>query len=546
MSATTPIVGLEPQDPTTVENNKKIIAASTVVRDPKTHIPVLQAPIGPQGINESIYVVYDKSGDPHLFYNQSSVVGNKTVVSNGRQEAAKATLNLMEASGLSTDTIWQKLYKEGFATKQQSQDKIGKELVGVLGGFTSYAGAHQSNIPVGQKPLTADIWAPPGGTISKAVGGQDKTTYTDSSYTTNSTNTASVSSDNKTKNHDVNSNVTNTNESNTYLTTPTDANNELDLFYQEQLGRSATPEEHAAYLTQLNKEETIGAATVKVNGKTTTVTDQLGDTKTQTNKDVSKTSGHVTDHVASTIHDGAASASVNESHVTNANSSSVESSTGTSTGNTKSKSSTTGDINRVTTGNGLQPSDHTRIQSGILLNTLHGMTPDQIGSTNGKIAQQTQNLKQYANLYGVDYGTPSIIGDLTQNLANNGALINPNLDAQKLKIQALAKNKYSNIAGLIDAGVTPNDVKNQYAQMYGNTLEVNPNTINIQDPLIQQAISNGGTDANGKPINGNATMNMDDFQRLLRNDSRWGHTQNAREEGSSYVNTILQNFGLVG
>jgi hypothetical protein len=71
----------------------------------------------------------------------------------------------------------------------------------------------------------------------------------------------------------------------------------------------------------------------------------------------------------------------------------------------------------------------------------------------------------------------------------------------------------------------------------GQTLELADNSIDItKDTHIQNALKNNGQEG---------SMNLNDFQLSLRKDARWAKTKNAKEEASSYVNSILSSFGLV-
>jgi len=46
--------------------------------------------------------------------------------------------------------------------------------------------------------------------------------------------------------------------------------------------------------------------------------------------------------------------------------------------------------------------------------------------------------------------------------------------------------------------------------------------------------------------NGNkGAMNLTEFERLLKQDARWGKTKNARETATNFASNILKSFGLV-
>ena len=71
--------------------------------------------------------------------------------------------------------------------------------------------------------------------------------------------------------------------------------------------------------------------------------------------------------------------------------------------------------------------------------------------------------------------------------------------------------------------------------MLPTILEIDdPNSIDLNDPLLRSAITDKGD------------MNIYDFKKALRADSRWQYTQSARDEVSSGALKVLQDFGFLG
>jgi hypothetical protein len=66
------------------------------------------------------------------------------------------------------------------------------------------------------------------------------------------------------------------------------------------------------------------------------------------------------------------------------------------------------------------------------------------------------------------------------------------------------------------------------------TLEVDPNSISLDDPTLRQAITPEGE------------VPIYNFQRLIRKDPRWEYTNNAREEVAQITQRILKDFGFQG
>jgi hypothetical protein len=73
-----------------------------------------------------------------------------------------------------------------------------------------------------------------------------------------------------------------------------------------------------------------------------------------------------------------------------------------------------------------------------------------------------------------------------------------------------------------------------YKNVMYQTLELNPDAINLNDSTLRSAIGPNGE------------MPIYDFQRALRKDPRWQYTNNAREDVSNSVTKVLQDFGFVG
>lgn len=88
------------------------------------------------------------------------------------------------------------------------------------------------------------------------------------------------------------------------------------------------------------------------------------------------------------------------------------------------------------------------------------------------------------------------------------------------------------VGKLLDDGIDLESVYSPYRSAMASTLEINPETINLNDKTLRSAI---GPDKE---------MPLYEFERNLRKDSRWQYTNNAREEAYAAVNKILQDFGF--
>jgi hypothetical protein len=67
-----------------------------------------------------------------------------------------------------------------------------------------------------------------------------------------------------------------------------------------------------------------------------------------------------------------------------------------------------------------------------------------------------------------------------------------------------------------------------------SVLEVNPETINLNDKTLRSAIGP------------EKEMTLYDWERSLRKDPRWQYTNNARQEVSGIGLNVLQQLGFQG
>jgi hypothetical protein len=91
------------------------------------------------------------------------------------------------------------------------------------------------------------------------------------------------------------------------------------------------------------------------------------------------------------------------------------------------------------------------------------------------------------------------------------------------------------VRDLLSQGYNLNQVFAPYRQTMAAVLEIDdPNTIDLNDPLLRSAISDKGD------------MNVYDFKKALRKDERWQYTEQARQDVSSATIGILRDFGFQG
>ena len=109
------------------------------------------------------------------------------------------------------------------------------------------------------------------------------------------------------------------------------------------------------------------------------------------------------------------------------------------------------------------------------------------------------------------------------------------LDVIKNAIRSTASlGMPDNVKKLIESGVDLATIYSPYKSLLAQTLEVNPNSITLNDPTLRMAI---GPDKE---------MSLYEYQRSLRKDPRWQYTDQARQEVSSTASRVLKDFGFQG
>jgi hypothetical protein len=109
------------------------------------------------------------------------------------------------------------------------------------------------------------------------------------------------------------------------------------------------------------------------------------------------------------------------------------------------------------------------------------------------------------------------------------------IDTYKRLIRDTAKmGMPDNVKKLIDNGIDLEAIYTPYKNLMASTLEVNPETITLNDPLLRSAITS------------EKEIPLYDFERQLRKDNRWQYTNQAKSEVSNAAQQVLKDFGFMG
>jgi hypothetical protein len=157
-------------------------------------------------------------------------------------------------------------------------------------------------------------------------------------------------------------------------------------------------------------------------------------------------------------------------------------------------------------------------------------------------------LKNYQTLQGIAKANGFSIRDILPNISALTAggdletavlrgLADGSLDinriAQDARVLASA-GQPEYVRNLLNQGYDLQDVYAPYRNQMANVLELDPNTIDLNDATLRSAITDKGD------------MNIYDFKKALKQDKRWQYTANAKEEVSNAALKVLQDFGFQG
>jgi hypothetical protein len=158
------------------------------------------------------------------------------------------------------------------------------------------------------------------------------------------------------------------------------------------------------------------------------------------------------------------------------------------------------------------------------------------GKMQGTPATLEMQFKQLANDYGFQASNGQIADWINGMLAERYTE-----DNIRDFMRDSAKSKYMGLSPWLDKGMTVRQVASNHIQSFSRLLEVDAESVDLMDPLIQQALQ-GTPDQTGSPV----AQSLYQFERSVRKDPRWLKTKNARTEMTNAAMGIARDWGLVG
>lgn len=153
----------------------------------------------------------------------------------------------------------------------------------------------------------------------------------------------------------------------------------------------------------------------------------------------------------------------------------------------------------------------------------------------GQIGQVANELRQRAFDQGITLAD-SVIQKYATQVAGGYATA----DDYITKINEMAASAFPHLSDRIRAGETVADIASPYRQTMAGLLEMNPDGVGLNDPMIKQALSS--KDKEGKPV----LKTLWEFEGQVRQDARWRKTKNAQDAAMQTTRKVLADWGLVG
>jgi hypothetical protein len=157
------------------------------------------------------------------------------------------------------------------------------------------------------------------------------------------------------------------------------------------------------------------------------------------------------------------------------------------------------------------------------------------GIPEGPSGQYFVAIKNLARNNGINL-SDSAAADYANKI--NAGIVDENTVMNTLRESAASA--FPQFADKIKAGIDLKTLADPYIQSMSRILEIPDSAIDVFDPKVRSALS--FTMPDGKV----GTKSIYDFEKELRQDSRWQYTNNAREDVSNSVVKVLKDFGFMG
>ena len=128
-------------------------------------------------------------------------------------------------------------------------------------------------------------------------------------------------------------------------------------------------------------------------------------------------------------------------------------------------------------------------------------------------------------------GTPPTAESTLKRIAL-GEVDPTRLEQDVRKLAAVGQPQF--VRDLLGQGINLDAIYSPYKRTMARILELDEGQIDLMDPTLRMGINEKGD------------INLYDYEKALRQDSRWQYTGDAREKVSDSALTVLRNFGFQG
>jgi hypothetical protein len=142
-------------------------------------------------------------------------------------------------------------------------------------------------------------------------------------------------------------------------------------------------------------------------------------------------------------------------------------------------------------------------------------------------------LKTFANSFGMTY-SPSQYDKWSIDIFSG----NTTIDELKNKVKTDSASAYPAYSEQILKGTSLDSLASAYRTSIANILEVDPDSVDYNNPFLRRALQNVGPD--GKAI----VKPIWQFEKELRSSKEWEYTNNARDTMDTLSLKVLKDWGL--
>lgn len=169
-----------------------------------------------------------------------------------------------------------------------------------------------------------------------------------------------------------------------------------------------------------------------------------------------------------------------------------------------------------------------------LNNTLANLATAKGGTFKGATGQVQSNIKQWASRNGLSL-SDNLVNDYVRRIQAGDTT---EFDVLQDLRRTYMAGAYPAWSDRIDAGYDIADIAAPYKQKMADLLEVDPNSIDFNDTLLQRGLQ--GIDSQGKP----SVVPLYEFEKQIREDPRWQYTDNAYSTYTDVGTKLLSMFGF--